>query len=357
MPRRRDEQPRVLGPYWLEAKGYWKVTTVDPGADAGAGRRVDRYFGSIEEATAWKKMNEQRFGRLTGRTVREALDEYEEHLTERAIKETSRTETMRRIRLFFELVKDTKLARLKPERAKQIYASFREGRSVDYHRNALGNAKTFAAWCVEQGLLPLNPLDGVKGEGQRSTGKDQLTGDEARKFHLTALRMADQGDLGALAADMLLLMGLRQSEVWKRCVRDLDLDGTVLRIENGKTRKSNRIVGIPEVLRSRLLEVVEDRGPRDVLFPTGDDGEHTRAWLYFAVRRVCDAAKVPRVCPHGLRGTWATLAMRVGQASQAVADALGHEDVRTTMRHYAQPEAMADAQQDRALAVIQGGRR
>lgn len=357
MARRKNEQPRVLGPYWREARGDWQVSTVDPGAVDPASRRRDRYFATEEEANDYREVKQLELARIAGRTVAEALDLYEEHLTERGIKDTSRDGTMRWLRLFFGGVGDSQIARLRADRCKQLYASFQVGRSVDYHRNTLARAKSFANWCVEQGWLTANPVSAVKGQGKRSTGKAQLTGDEARKFHLTALRMANQGDDGALAADMLLLMGLRQSEITKRRVRDLDLDGTVLRIEGAKTQKGNRIVGVPQILRPLLVDRVEDREPFDVLFAAADDGEHTRAWLFFAVKRVCAAAKVPRVCPHGLRGTWATLAVTVGQASQAVADALGHEDVSTTFRHYAQPGAVAAAQTERAFSVIVGGRR
>lgn len=259
------------------------------------------------------------------------------------------------------------VVRLKPERAAELYrktddngkavGGFVVGRSVDYHRNALGNAKGFLAWCVVNEWTTENALEKVAGVGKRSAGKLQLTGDEARKFHVTALRLADQGDDGALAADMLLSMGLRQSEVRKRRVRDLDLDGTVLRIEFGKTKKSNRVVAVPDSLRARLVELTEDRGALDVLFAGNHGEEHTRAWLYFAVRRVCDAAKVPRVCPHGLRGTFSTLGMQEGLAVQAVQVALGHESASTTLRHYVANGVAEAAQAQRAFAVISGGRR
>ncbi|MBL9003243.1 MAG: hypothetical protein JNJ46_03300, partial [Myxococcales bacterium] len=39
---------------------------------------------------------------------------------------------------------------------------------------------------------------------------------------------------------------------------------------------------------------------------------------------LCDAANVPRVCPHSLRGLHATLAIEEGASGEAVARALGH---------------------------------
>jgi len=76
-----------------------------------------------------------------------------------------------------------------------------------------------------------------------------------------------------------------------------------------------------------------------------------------AVKRVCVAAKVPVVCPHGLRGTHASVATAAGMSPDVVAGALGHEDSRTTLRHYADGQAVSDGAQGRALKVITGGRR
>jgi integrase len=59
------------------------------------------------------------------------------------------------------------------------------------------------------------------------------------------------------------------------------------------------------------------------------------------VRRICEAAGVPTVSPHGLRGTHASLAMTAGATGDLVASALGHESFTTTERHYARPEAVA----------------
>ncbi len=357
MPRRRNERARVLGPYWNKAIGKWRVTQVDPGADGGRGRRTDRCFGSLKDAEQWKDILDARLSRLEGRTLKLALDGYEKELEARGNALQSRVEKMRRLRLFFEDAEGTQVSRLKPERAADLYVKFTDGRSVDYHRNTLGNAKGFLGWCHEQGWTSSNVLVGVKGVGKRAAGKLQLTGDEARKFHTTALKLADEEDLGALAADMLLLMGLRQSEVTKRKVRDLDLGGTVLRVEEAKTAKGNRLVLVPALLQPRLLELAEGRKAMDLLFPGAGEIEHTKAWLYAAVRRVCDAAGVTRVCPHSLRGTHASMALTIGLGSQAVADSLGHESTRTTLRHYAGAGSAEAGAQERTLRVLEGGRR
>nr|WP_255412582.1 tyrosine-type recombinase/integrase [Haliangium sp. UPWRP_2] len=70
----------------------------------------------------------------------------------------------------------------------------------------------------------------------------------------------------------------------------------------------------------------------------GSSGKpRTRQGLHRAVRRLCTVAGVPIVCPHSLRGLWATAGVRSGALSHAVAAALGHGSFKVTAKHYVQP--------------------
>lgn len=51
-------------------------------------------------------------------------------------------------------------------------------------------------------------------------------------------------------------------------------------------------------------------------------------------RRV-DAAGLPRVGVHGLRHTWATLALRAGVPVKVLSERIGHADPLITMQVYA----------------------
>ena len=53
-----------------------------------------------------------------------------------------------------------------------------------------------------------------------------------------------------------------------------------------------------------------------------------------------------------MRGLHATLAVKAGITSHAVASALGHTSFSTTARSYANPEAVAGAKQQRAMAAL-----
>lgn len=367
MPRRRDERPRVLGPTWCEDKQAWRVTTVDPKGNGGAGGRTYRYLASEEEAREWREVTEARLARLEGITIAVALDTFEINLRERGNLETSVTEAMRRLRLFFAPVMSLHLARLRQEKAAELYVRFREGKSADYHRNTLSGAKGFINWCIEEkGWVTENVLTRVKGVGKKNRGKPQFTGDEARRWfaHLmdTAARRGSAHDRresnAAIGLMMLLTMALRQSDVLKRRVRDVDLDGTVLRVSDGKTEKSNRPRKIPEALQPLIKQVIAGRDSKGYLFPANTKtGRHTIMWLWRAQERFCEAAGVPRVPPHGLKGTSGSILAETGELSDKIADHLSHEHRSMTERHYIAPGIVDGAQAERAFAVIAGGRR
>jgi integrase len=364
MSRRRDERPRILGPYWIEKEGRCRVTTVDPGADGGRGRRTVRYFGDLEEAEKWRRVNEARFARLEGMTVESAVDTYRKHLERKGTSSVSYNETTRRLRIFFPDL-GMQLARVTSEHARTYYEAFRartksngEMISVDYHRCALINARSLFTWATEEGLVSGNPFAKVKGVGRRNAGKTQHTGDEVRRLYAHVLERAEGGDRAALGILMALLMALRSGDITRRVVRDVDLDATVLRVSDGKTKKSNRPRRVPEVLRGMLRDLATGRDPFEPLFrtPYTASGHHTRRWLEEAMVKLCAGAGVPYVCPHALKGTAGTLLAETGEMADKIADHLSHERVSTTERHYVAAGAMAEAQTARALKVITGGR-
>jgi integrase len=70
------------------------------------------------------------------------------------------------------------------------------------------------------------------------------------------------------------------------------------------------------------------------------------------VERVCKLAGIPRVTPHGLRGTHSSIAVEAGQTPVAVAAALGHTSPAITKAHYVRPESMSRAHIRRVNEVL-----
>lgn len=352
---RRDERRRVLGPY--DYKTRWVIIVVDPSRAGGSGTasaRMPREFKTEAKARAAKKVIEDNWSRLETTTVSEAIDMYLEYLTAKGTGEISRTETVRRLRAFF-TAPDRCIGDLEAEECADLYRAYQAGRAVSTHRQTLIEARSFLRWGVRQKWLRENPLADVEGVGKRNTGKMQLTGDESRKFYEWCMWRANRGDDAALAVLALLMMALRQGDLIRRVVRDVDQGATVLRVEGGKTKKSNRPRKIPAVLQPLFRQLADKRMPLEPLFKTPEGGHHTKSWLRKAMLRFTRDAGVPYVCPHSLKGTAASVLADAGELADKIAEHLSHEQSSTTMRHYAAPGALESAQVARGLAVIQGG--
>lgn len=307
---RRNEGKRIYGPYPHGDK--WRLLVRD------GGRTYYESYPTRERALAVKEAFEKQ---ASGLTVADAVDKFVEAKKARGLKPTTTSTTQYKLRALFAL-KDGRtggpIAALTAQKAEVYYKALCESVKVDTHRNTLAEARQFGKWAVKEGLLKSNPFVAVEPEGRRTKGKPQLSIDESRRYLAKALELAQAGDTAALAAALPLLLGLRASEVVLREVRDLDDRGRVLRVPHGKTYGARRSVILPEVIRPLMAKLAEGKRPGDLLFTM------TRFGLAYHVERVCSAAKVPVVCPHGLRGTHASMAVAAGATSELVAANLGH---------------------------------
>ncbi len=336
---RRKSRERVHGPY--EHGRRWRIVVVDAG-----GRKDPHSYETKEEAERVKRSLERKLY-ADQRTVEKSIVEYRDYLKRvKGNRPTSIGTTESRLTRFFG-EGDMPLARLTPSRCEGLYGKLTEALSVDSHRNTLAEVKTFFGWCVRNGWLAVNPVAKVSGTGRRRRGKEQLRIDEARKWQETAVRLADDGWDGAVAAMMALLMGMRASEIVQRIPRDLDDGGQDLWVTASKTEAGKRRLGVPVELRAYLLELAEGKSSNDLLF-----GLRDRGWPNKCVQRICREAEVPVVTAHGMRGLHSTLATDMGVTAHQVAKALGHESTKTTEGHYIERRATDEAKQERALHVF-----
>lgn len=145
--------------------------------------------------------------------------------------------------------------------------------------------------------------------------------------------------------------GLRWGEAIGLRVKDLDLQrlrfnvnqnvvevGSDLHVGTPKGH-ARRSVPVPEFLRLLLVDQTRDKLPTAPLFP-GPDGNYmrrtrtdpeSRGWFSRAV----EASSVPRVTPHSLRHTAASLAIATGANVKAVQSMLGHKSAAMTLDTYA----------------------
>lgn len=353
---RRKKGARVLGPYPV-GDGRWRVVCIK-----ATGERADDFAATPEAAERLKLAYLAELVQPC-ETVQKAITAYREHQVAKGNKKKSYKETERRLRLFFDGHDGVSLDMVTPRLGAELYQRLQR-LAADSHRNILAEAKTFLRWCQDRGWIDRHPLDRVEGIGRRRLhGKTQLRVDEARKLVVTAAGAADKGAIATLCA---LIIGLRASEIVGRNARDVDDGGRLLWIDDSKTEAGRRHVEVPEPLAGLLAALAGSwpngtpRAPDEPLFgrrsKRGRVWRHCREWVEDAVSAACTAAGVPIVCPHGLRGTHASLARAAGASGHVVAATLGHESARQTEATYARPEA-TDAGDARALLrVLVGGR-
>lgn len=336
---RPQQTERAYGPY--KHRNRWRVVVIR--ADGG------RVTGSYKSLAAAEKAIADVLAKADGRTVSAAVDLYVQHLRDRGRADTTAETVAYRLRgLLRTFDRDRLLHQLTVPVARALFDQRAADTAPETQRGELATASAFATWCLERGWMRANPFTELEPTGPRSRGKPQLRIDEARLFVTACL---DEGTPAGLASALALLCAMRATEITARVVRDVDDGARVLWIERAKTRAGDRRLEVPEVLRPPLAALVAGRAGGEPLF-----GDVDRHWLGYHVRRLCKRAGVPVVCPHGLRGTHASLAVPEAPVEH-VARALGHTGAAITRQHYLVAGAEQLGTQRAALRVLAGGRR
>ncbi|OBB73662.1 tyrosine-type recombinase/integrase [Mycobacterium sp. 852014-52144_SCH5372336] len=193
---------------------------------------------------------------------------------------------------------------------------------------------------VRDNLIPKNPAAGLTLPRTSRKARVYLN-------HQQVDALADAaGENGTLVL-LLAYTGLRWGEAVGLRVRDLDLlrkralihenavqSGTAIHVGMPKAHKQ-RSVPLSEFLVSLLARQCEGKQRGDLLF---GEGEHLRrphpvsGWFAKAVT----ASEVPRLTPHDLRHTAASLAVSAGANVKAVQRMLGHASAAMTLDIYAE---------------------
>lgn len=172
-----------------------------------------------------------------------------------------------------------------------------------------------------------------------------------RPVYLTHGQVSALADAAAEWDGLVLLLaysGLRWGEAIGLRVHDLDMlrkratitenavqSGRSIHVGTPKAHKQ-RTVPLPDFLLPYLARQCEGKARDGLLWP-GDNGGHLRrphpssGWFAKAVK----ASGVPRVTPHDLRHTAASLAVSAGANVKAVQKMLGHASAAMTLDVYA----------------------
>lgn len=193
---------------------------------------------------------------------------------------------------------------------------------------------------VQDRMIGSNPAAGAKLPRKPRKQKVYLT-------HSQVAALADASGPHRTLVLLLAYTGLRWGEATGLRVQHLDMlrkrasvvenavwVGSEVFVGTTKSHKS-RSVPLTDFLLPELARQCEGKGRGDLLFPD-DDGDylprpHTGCgWFDKAVAD----AKVPRVTPHGLRDTAASLAVSAGANVKAIQRMLGHASAAMTLDVY-----------------------
>lgn len=217
---------------------------------------------------------------------------------------------------------------------------------------------------VEEGLIPSNPVKGLKVPESMPPEMIFLTPDEFRRLvNVVQPRWR-------LLVQTLALTGMRWGEATALTVADLDFHGHTIRIRQAwkatsgaghqlgapKSRRGVRTLAMPVDIRAQLAEHVAGRGARAYVFlnsrggPVRHSSFHEGVWTP-AVRAFAGdeptkhatggrpaitwtegPGKRPRI--HDLRHSFASWAIQAGHSLTALQRHMGHESIQTTSDRY-----------------------
>lgn len=320
--------------YEDKKRGTWRVQVTRADRSRTSHTVQTRELAEIIAAHAREQIENQ------CQTVREAIGLYLRELDKRGRTFVHRETERRKMERMFPR-EEMLLSELHPIVGQRLYDDLVEaGLAVDTHRNTLNTARSMCQWFVKQRLLEVNPFADVEGVGTRNKGKPQLTEDEAKRWMSTAL--ADP-DVRTTAALCCLVLGMRCREIIGLTPRALDRGGAIVRIWRSTTKTSagERKLEVPECLQDRM--------------PALCATTLVHNQIYRRTHRICKAAGVPLVCPHGLRGTHASLARAAGATGELVSAALGHASTSITEQHYTRQEITEQVEHRAALRILKGG--
>lgn len=259
-------------------------------------------------------------------------------------------------------------------------------KSVRHVHTALRKALQDA---VDRGHLPRNVADLANPPTQKQArsrnARDKAWSSEQVRTFLAHL----DGDRHAAAMRLMLATGLRRAELLGLRWTDVDLDASELRVAQTVTTANGRVVwqvdaktdagertmsldpDTVQVLREHRRTQAAERlaapvwggdregtnargnphDPGELLFTRADGNPYDPGEFTKAVQRRTDAAGLPHIGVHGLRHTYATLALKAGVSVEVLSRRLGHSDPSVTYRIYAHALPGDDEQAARTAAT------
>lgn len=201
------------------------------------------------------------------------------------------------------------------------------------------SVKRFFEYLEQNNVIFINPAEFIiEPKIEKGRIKTTLTNREARTI-------LDQPNLGTLVGirdrailEVFYSTGIRLNELCSLTIYDADLQGSMLRINNGKGRK-DRVVPMGKHAVRLLREYISKVRPRftkknrtiRTLFVNQYGGAVSDQVVYIMIRKHVKATDIRKhVTAHTFRHTFATVLVKNGADIVAVQKMMGHSDISTT---------------------------
>lgn len=186
-----------------------------------------------------------------------------------------------------------------------------------------------------------NPVRAVQSKPVNNARQRYVTADEAAR--LVAAAEGSRNKQLAAIINLLLLTGMRVSELLSARWADVDLARRTLFVPTSKTGRSRYVP-----LAQAAIDVVQDLARGEFLFPTPRDPSKHLTTIKHGWHAVRKAAGLPDLRIHDLRHSAASFMVNSGVDLFAVGKVLGHANVASSARY-------SHLANDTLLAAVEAG--
>ncbi len=193
-------------------------------------------------------------------------------------------------------------------------------------------------------------LPEVKGKKRNKKLPEFLTIEEARTFINTAHMIATKDEKKGIIAETFIKTGMRNSELCKLRIENIDFEKGIFKIVEGKGRKDRFGLMSQDILRS-IIRITKGRKTGYVFLNKYGDRYSERSMQYIIKEIKEKAGIIKDIHPHSLRHSFATILAEAGVDIRKIQKLLGHDDIRTTTIY----EHMAIGHEKEEILKITGG--